>query len=66
MAPVGVQFLNQAREAMPLEGLSKTFAPDAFWYLAPQLTLNLAGACVEGQDSLRRIRRKSGVCRQSH
>lgn len=66
MAPVGVQFLNQAREAMPLEGRSKTFAPDAFRCLVPQLTRDLAGACMEGQDLFRRIRRKNGVCRQSH
>jgi hypothetical protein len=66
MALVGKQFLSQAREATPLEGPSKPFAPDAFQYLAPQLTLNLAGACVEGRDSFRQIRRKSGVCRQSH
>ena len=66
MAPVGVQFLIQAREAMPLEGLSKTFAPEAFRYLAPRLTLDLAGACMEGQDSFRPIRRKNGVCCQSH
>lgn len=66
MAPVGVQFLSQAREATPPEGLSKAFALDAFRYLAPQLTLDLAGVSVEGQDSLRRVRRKSGVCLQSH
>jgi hypothetical protein len=66
MAPVENLFLSQAREATLRGGLSKTFAPDAFPYLAPQPTLNLAGACVEGQESLRRVRRKSGVCRQPH
>ena len=65
MAAVEVQFLSQAQEVMPLEGLSTTFAPEAFSYLASQLTLEPAGTCVEGQDSIRRIRRKSGVCRQS-
>ena len=63
-ATVGVQFLTRVREAMPLGGLSTTFAPDAFPYLTLQLTMDLAGACLEGQDSVRQIRRKSGVCRQ--
>jgi hypothetical protein len=65
MAVVEVQFLSQAQEVMLLEGLSTPFAPDAFPYLAPQLTLDPAGTCVKGQDSVLRIRRKSGVCRQS-
>ena len=65
MAPVGIQFLSQAREVMHLEGLSTKFALDAFQYLAPQLTLDPAGTYVEGRDSVRRIRRKSGVCHQS-
>ena len=66
MALVGIRFLSQAREVMPLGDLSTIFAPDAFPNLAPQLTLDPAGTCVEGQDSVRRIRRKSGVCHQSH
>ncbi len=63
MAAVGVQFLTQAREVMSLEGPSKTFAPGASPYLAPQLTMDPAGTCLEGQDPVRRIQR---VCRQSH
>jgi hypothetical protein len=64
MAAVGVQFLIQAREVMPLEGLSTTFAPDASPYLTTQPTMDLTGTCLQGQDSVRRTRRRSGVCRQ--
>ena len=64
MATVGNQFLTRAREVMPLEGLSTTFAADASPCLTPQLTLDLTGTFLEGQDSVRRVRRKSGVCRQ--
>jgi hypothetical protein len=64
MAAVVVQLLTQAREVMPLEGLSTKIAPDASPCLTPQLTMDLAGTCLEGQVSVRQIRRKSGVCRQ--
>ncbi|KAH9075832.1 hypothetical protein EDB83DRAFT_2515511 [Lactarius deliciosus] len=50
MAAVAVQFLTQAREVTPLEGLSTTFAPDASQYLAHQLTMDPAERFLEAQD----------------
>ncbi|KAH8998746.1 hypothetical protein EDB86DRAFT_759625 [Lactarius hatsudake] len=59
MAAVAVQFLTQAREVTPLEGLSTAFAPDASPYLAHQLTMDPAETFLGAQDPVRWVRRKN-------